>query len=121
MILLDTHIWFWWINNECQRLPSSFLKLLEESDRVGIASVSCFEIALAVQRNRIWLPCSVKEWFSEAFENSGIEIVHLSPAIAEKAVNLTPIHKDPFDRIIIATAIEQCNETFRYSTFHLIH
>ncbi|MBN3895956.1 MAG: hypothetical protein HWQ41_12025 [Nostoc sp. NOS(2021)] len=38
--------------------------------------------------------------------DSGISLLPLTPAIASCAVNLSPIHRDPFDRIIIATAIE---------------
>mgnify|MGYP001569579819 CR=1 FL=1 len=106
ILLLDTHIWFWWVNAEHQRLTPNILKLLSESDRVVIASVSCFEIALATEKCKIGLPCSIRDWFAEALEKSGIELIHLTPAIAEKAVNLTPVHKDPFDRIILATAIE---------------
>lgn len=46
------------------------------------------------------------QWFQEALEPSGISLLSLTPAIASGAVNLSPIHRDPFDRIIIATAIE---------------
>ena len=36
---------------------------------------------------------------------SGIDLIPLTPEIAAAAVNLSPVHKDPFDRLIIATAI----------------
>lgn len=65
-----------------------------------------FEIALAAKRGRLELPAPLGQWFSEALEKSGIELIHLTPAIVERAVNLTDINKDPFDRIIIATAVE---------------
>lgn len=42
----------------------------------------------------------------EALAPSGISLFPLTPAIASGAVNLSPIHRDPFDRIIMATAIE---------------
>lgn len=45
------------------------------------------------------------EWFQEALENSGIELIPLMPDIAARAVVLTDVHRDPFDRIIIATAL----------------
>ncbi|MBI5816147.1 MAG: type II toxin-antitoxin system VapC family toxin [Nitrospinae bacterium] len=106
MIVLDTHVWFWWVNLEHDRLPSTFLSALNTSERAGVASVSCFEIALAAKRGRLELPVPPGQWFNEALEKSGIEIFHLSPSIAERAVNLAEISKDPFDRIIIATALE---------------
>ena len=106
IIVLDTHIWFWFVNADFKRFPDHWLKRIESTDRVGISPVSCFEIALASQRGRLSLHCSPREWFSEAMSPTGIEIFPLTPEIAAKAVTLTPVHRDPFDRIIIATALE---------------
>ena len=47
----------------------------------------------------------VSEWLHEALTPAGIEVLPLSPIIACLAVNLTGVHKDPFDRMIIATAL----------------
>ncbi|MDB9316798.1 type II toxin-antitoxin system VapC family toxin [Nodularia spumigena] len=79
---------------------------METANQVAISTVSCYEVALAQQRGRLILPCPVDQWFQEALEPSGISLLSLTPAIAAGAVNLSPIHRDPFDRIIIATAIE---------------
>ncbi|MEI6371950.1 MAG: type II toxin-antitoxin system VapC family toxin [Nostocales cyanobacterium ELA608] len=106
MIVLDTHIWVWYINRELEKFPSSWLEIIETANQVGISTVSCYEVALAQQKGRLILPCPVDQWFQEALEPSGISLLSLTPAIASGAVNLSPIHRDPFDRIIIATAIE---------------
>ena len=47
MIVLDSHIWFWWINLEHHRLSSAQLAAIENASRVGVSPVSCFELALA--------------------------------------------------------------------------
>ena len=47
-----------------------------------------------------------RERLIDALEPSGIELLSLIPEIAVRAVNLSPIHKDPFDRIIISTTLE---------------
>jgi hypothetical protein len=44
-------------------------------------------------------------WFQDALTPARIEIFPLTPDIATCAVNLSPIHRDPFDRLIIATAL----------------
>lgn len=105
MIVMDTHAWFWWINLEHQRFSASMRTALEETDSLGISVVSCYEIALAAQRGRLSLPCPASQWFVEALEPSGVELLMLSPIIANRAVDLTAIHRDPFDRMIIATAL----------------
>lgn len=106
MIILDTHIWFWFVNGDADRLPEYHKERIELAERVGISPVSCFEIALARQKGKLELPCETHTWLEQALEPAGIEIFPLTPSIASRAVDLTQIHKDPFDRIIIATALE---------------
>jgi PIN domain nuclease of toxin-antitoxin system len=105
IIILDTHIWFWFINQEFERFPSHWKARIETANRVAISPVSCFEIALAQQRKRLQLPCPTDQWFQDALTPARIEIFPLTPDVATCAVNLSPIHKDPFDRLIIATAL----------------
>ena len=106
MIVLDSHIWFWWINLEHQRLSPQLLGEIESAERVGVSSVSCFELALAHRRGRLALSLPPSEWFARALAGSAVELLPLTPEIATCAVGLSEVHRDPFDRIIIATAIE---------------
>lgn len=106
MTVLDSHIWFWWINLEHERLSVDCRNRIERADRVGVSPVSCYELALAHRRGRLELPCAPADWFAEALAPAGIELLPVSLAITLRAVNLADIHRDPFDRIIIATALE---------------
>lgn len=105
MIVLDTHVWFWWINLEHHRFSASMRTALETSESLGVSVVSCYEIALAARRGRLWLPCPTLQWFAEALEPSGIQLLPLTPEVINRAVDLAAIHRDPFDRMIIATAL----------------
>lgn len=59
IIVLDTHIWIWYINLEWERFPAAWLDAIETAEQVGISSVSCYEVALAEQRTRTNYPqCS---------------------------------------------------------------
>lgn len=51
------------------------------------------------------LPCTADQWFEEALKPAGIILFPLTPEISYQAVSLSAVHKDPFDRLIIATAI----------------
>lgn len=73
--------------------------------RLAVSSISCFEISLLVKRGRLELPLPTDEWMKEALTNSGIENVPVDCSIARKSVMLSDIHKDPADRLIIATAL----------------
>lgn len=105
MIVLDTHVWFWWINLEHHRFSVSIRTMLEEGESLGVSVVSCYEIALAARRGRLLLPCLTPQWFTEALEPSGIQLLPLTPEITSHAVDLAAIHRDPFDRMIIATTL----------------
>ncbi len=106
MILLDSHIWFWWINLEHDRFPAQWRGLIEQADRVGVSPVSCYELALARERGRLALNCDPVDWFARALQPAGVELLPVTPAIACRAVALSAVHRDPFDRLIIATALE---------------
>ena len=105
IIVLDTHIWIWFITQEIQRFPPHWREIIETADVVGVSPVSCYEVALAQQKGRRELPCTAEFWLQEALEPSGIILLPITAAIAHKAVSLSLVHKDPFDRLIIATAI----------------
>jgi PIN domain nuclease of toxin-antitoxin system len=106
MIVLDSHVWYWWVNLEHDRLPPGMVATIENAPRVGVSPVSCFELALAYRRGRLELPLPPRDWFARALDGSDVELLPLTPPISARAVELAEIHRDPFDRIIIATAIE---------------
>ena len=67
--------------------------------------MTCWEMAWLVKHGRIALKLPVSDWLKRVEEN-GIAIIPVTRSIAECAVSLPEHHKDPVDRIIIATAIE---------------
>jgi len=105
IVVLDTHIWVWWLNDKFSYLSAQQIDCIEQTERVAVSVISCFEIAQLVKGGRLVLPLPVSEWLQEALAPAGIELLPLSPAITCCAVDLTDIHKDPFDRMIIGTAL----------------
>nr|WP_255516234.1 PIN domain-containing protein [cf. Phormidesmis sp. LEGE 11477] len=103
--MLDTHIWFWWIAQEFDRFPAHWQDEIDVARRVCMSPVSCYEVALANSKGRLELPCSADEWLQEALAPAGVELLPLTADVAFRAVSLSPVHKDPFDRMIIATAL----------------
>lgn len=105
MILLDTHVW-WWAVTETDNLSKKALNLIEKTrpDQRAIASISIWEFAMMVSRGRIKLKISPEEWLDHSIHKTGLTVLDLSPSIAVDACNLPgEFHKDPADRIIVAT------------------
>lgn len=105
MIVLDTHIWLWWINGESRVIGENRRQLIQGEHEVAVSAISCFEVAWLNKHGRIELPCSPDVWFEKALGGSGIMLLSISPAIAAQAVALPEHHSDPQDRLIIATAL----------------
>lgn len=105
MIILDTHIWVRWILEGQQNIPSNIAKAIRMEDQVAISAISCFEVAQLVHRGRIVLPLPLQDWIDYALAPSGIECFAVTCGIAQKSVLLPEHHRDPADRIIIATAL----------------
>lgn len=105
MLVLDTHIWIWWINQSSQRLPLEIVKLIEQTELVAISAISCFEVTWLYEHGRIHLGIPVQEWITQATEGAQIISLQITCTIASLAAALPEHHKDPQDRIIIATSI----------------
>jgi PIN domain nuclease of toxin-antitoxin system len=106
MIVLDTHIWIWWVHDSPD-LPDAYRTLIEqhESSGLGISAISCWEVAKLVEKKRLSLPYPVMEWLSQALAYPGIELLPLTPRIAVESTELPePFHRDPADQIIVAAA-----------------
>jgi PIN domain nuclease of toxin-antitoxin system len=111
MIVLDTHIWIWWLHepNKLSHLQIDAIKKHEE-DIIGISSITCWEIAKLVEYKRIALPLPIADWFDAAFIYPGLQLINLTPEIAIESTRLPgDFHRDPADQIIVATArIHEC-------------
>lgn len=105
MIVLDTHIWHWWINQIPDRLPTTMVDLIEQADEVAVSAISCFEMAWLVRHGRIDLGGDFGQWFEDVEAAQCVRFLPVTPYIANRAVMLPEHHKDPQDRIIIATAL----------------
>ena len=105
MLILDTHILYWWVNRTPDKLGQQQIEAIETAESLAVSAMTCWEMAWLVKHGRIALKLSVSDWLDQIEEN-GVAIIPVSRAIVERAVTLPEHHKDPVDRIIIATTIE---------------
>ena len=84
----------------------SFFDKQEQQGCLYISSISFWEVALLVKRGRIAIS-DVHFWKNEILENTNIHLTDPSASAMIDSVLLPDIHKDPFDRMLIAQSISQ--------------
>jgi PIN domain nuclease of toxin-antitoxin system len=108
-LLLDTHVWIW-IAFRDTRLSARTLRAIQRAAAAGdllVSPISAWEIGLLHGRRRLRLEKPVDAWVEEALAMPGLNVAALSPQIAVASWLLPgPLHADPADRILIATARE---------------
>lgn len=76
------------------------------SNVVAVASVSCLEVAWPAKRRRVEFPLPIDDFFTKAIDEAGLVLIPLTLHIAARSAFLPDIHRDPIDRVLIATALE---------------
>ncbi len=107
MIVLDTHALVWWVTGDRQLSKAAKSAIERESGRqqIIVSSISAWEIALLVERQRLVLTMDVDRWLATVAEIEQVRYMPVDVEIAAKSVSLPgEFHKDPADRMIIATA-----------------
>lgn len=104
-LILDTHIWIWWVKQDRQLSPAIARRLEETQAGLAISSISIYEAVLQIRRGRLEIDLPLQKWLHAATVETGVEILALNAEIAAKAAALPLHHGDPLDRMIIATAL----------------
>ena len=106
-LLLDTHVWLWFMlaNAELASNEQNAINRAAASGRLRIAAISVWEAALLASRGRVALHQPLALWIAEAVSAPGLSIEPLLPQVAVEAASLPEtFHRDPADRLIVATA-----------------
>ena len=105
--LLDTHILIWWLNDSNQLSPAQRKVITSASAQspLLISDISLLEVATMHNLGRIQLTIPLRGWLDKAVAPPLVRRHGISPAIvAELATLPDSFHRDPADRILVATA-----------------
>jgi PIN domain nuclease of toxin-antitoxin system len=106
VILLDTHVLLWWALDP-DRLSSAATVTLEAMEERGgyASSISIWELGIKVQRSQLELPITVDELARRIERGGVVELVPVETTIWLRTLSLDWSHRDPADRVIVATAL----------------
>jgi PIN domain nuclease of toxin-antitoxin system len=100
--LLDTHAFIWWVTDDSQLSSIAYSIIADPSNELFLSSASAWEIVIKVRLGKLSLPEPPETYIPSRlrinkFQSLPIQMIH-----ALQVANLPNLHRDPFDRIIIA-------------------
>ncbi len=102
-LLLDTHIAIW-LTRDAIELTAKARKLITEADEVFVSSASIWEATLKVALGKLPL---LPQRFADQLRQAGIEPLPVTWAHGLAVHRLPALHKDPFDRLLVAQAMSE--------------
>lgn len=105
--LIDTHILLWWLQDDAQLSARQRAVLAEASPEnpLWISDITLWEIANLSRLKRIELSLPLREWLERAAAPPLVQCLPITPAVAAEVAALPEtFHRDPADRILVASA-----------------
>ncbi|MGR3319820.1 MAG: type II toxin-antitoxin system VapC family toxin [Candidatus Anammoxibacter sp.] len=106
MILLDTHIWIWYLSQD-KRLNKNTIKIIDRFKRQNeayLSSISIWEVCKLHEKGKIKFSLPLRNWLNAAI-TKGVLVKELSLDIYLESCNLPgSFHNDPADQLIVATS-----------------
>lgn len=106
-VLLDTHVFLWWIEGDAGLSRKANRTIADPTNECLLSLASCWEMATKISLGKLKLPGVMERFIPEqlavnAFRQLDIEFKHVARVAA-----LPFHHKDPFDRLLVAQALEE--------------
>ena len=98
-LLLDTHVVLWW-DDASSSLGREARRAIEDAAAVYVSAASEWELSIKAALGKV----RVRRTIKDATTAAGFELLTVSFEHAQAVRQLAPLHKDPFDRLLVATA-----------------
>jgi PIN domain nuclease of toxin-antitoxin system len=102
-LLLDTHIFLWLVTDD-RKAKKALRGQIEAADAVYVSAASVWEVAIKSALGKL---DGDPESFHQAIREFGFRELAITGAHTLTVAKLPPLHKDPFDRLLIAQAISE--------------
>lgn len=107
MILLDTHVWIWWLtaSPSLKRTERDALDTAAEAGELGLSAISMWKAQMLYAKRRLELPLPFADWLLRATDAQMLSILPLDSDVIIALDRLpASFHGDPADRLIVSTA-----------------
>jgi PIN domain nuclease of toxin-antitoxin system len=105
-LLLDTHTFIWWDSDPARLSAGALAALRDPANIVWLSVVSVWEILIEAQLGKLSVRLPLAEIVAQQQAN-GLQVLPVTLSHSLALEGLPPIHKDPFDRLLIAQAVAE--------------
>ena len=106
-VLLDTHVFLWWVEGDRALPAKASAALADKENECLISLVSAWELAIKAGLGKLKLALPVKRYVVENVAANGFRMLDIQMAHVGRVETLDSHHGDPFDRLLIAQALEE--------------
>ena len=103
-ILLDTHIFLWAITSDSRLSPAQRDLFLDHASDLFLSVASVWEILIKTGLGRLPMPTPSTDYIVRQMEKNRIALLPIRVAHLAELETLPPLHRDPFDRMLVAQA-----------------
>ncbi len=104
-VLLDTHAFLWWVGDRSAQLSARAVEVIEDpTSEVFVSAVTGMEIASKAARGRLELPAPAESYVPDRMGRHRFQALAVELSHALRAGSLPEVHRDPWDRLLIAQA-----------------
>jgi PIN domain nuclease of toxin-antitoxin system len=103
-LLLDTHVWLWWMTHP-ERLAKHVYDVISDAQEVRLSAASVWEATIKHARGKLPLPVAITELVVASARDAGMTRLAIDDRHALAVADLPALHRDPFDRLLIAQAL----------------
>ena len=105
-VLLDSHA-FLWALDATDQLGANVRAALQSGREAWLSSATVWELGIKAAIGRLSLPVPLRELVRRAVVDGGVRVLDVTPEHALRASELPMLHKDPFDRLLVAQAMTE--------------
>lgn len=107
-VLLDTHAFLWFVAGDVSLSASARAAIEDPNNDVFVSIASAWEVAIKTSLGKLSVDApSVGEFFEEQMDANGLAYLAIDPPHVFRVATLPFHHRDPFDRLLVAQALEE--------------
>jgi PIN domain nuclease of toxin-antitoxin system len=104
-VLLDTQAFIWWDVEPARLGPQATAVCFDPSNQIVVSVATVWEMQIKVMLGKLTLRKPLRHLFTDQAQQNGMEVLQVNLEHVLRLDSVPPIHKDPFDRLLVAQAL----------------